>query len=214
VTVFEILDRAWEKRMSAVETFGEILRGITMESVRDLQNPDRLVLHTWNGHRATTTSSVVHRGKSYISKKRADGLMRSVRFPGPSSPFGSITKLGTFLCDLLSEYAHLQTEVSDLLIAFVLASWFSDCAPFAPVLSLFGPESEVSHVLRLLGGFCRRPVLLGDVDLSGLTTPPAWLGATLIINPRDRGKWGGASFGRVEARAPPAATTCSNSTAS
>ena len=97
-------------------------------------------------------------------------------------------KVISSLGDFLSTYARLQPEVADLLVAFGLATWFCDCMSVAPVLYLFGPESAVSQVLRLLGCFCRRPVLLGDVDFEGLSTLPSRLGATLLINQRDLGR--------------------------
>ena len=125
--------------MSIIETFGETLPEMMIESVVDPNDPDQLLLHTWNG-RAATTSRVEHRGKSYISKKRTDGLVQSVRFAGPSSPYGSTPKLVSSLRDLLCEHAHLQPEVSELLVAFVLATWFSDGMLVAPVLHLFGPN--------------------------------------------------------------------------
>ena len=106
----------------------------------------------------------------------------------PSLPFGSAPKLISSIRDLLSTYAHLRPEARDLLIAFGLATWFCDCMLVAPVLYLFGPESEVSQILRLLGCFCRRPILLGDVDFGSLATLPDRLGATLLINQRNLGK--------------------------
>ena len=172
----------------AVETFGEGLPGLMLESVVDPDHPDHLLLHTWNGHRTTTARKVEHGGVSYIPKTLASGLVQSVRFAPPSLPFGSTAKVISSLRDFLSTYARLQPEVADLLVAFALATWFCDCMPVAPVLYLFGPDSAVSQVLRLLGCLCRRPVLLGDVDFEGLATLPNRLGATLLINQRDLGR--------------------------
>lgn len=52
------------------------------------------------------------------------------------------------------------------------------------MLYLVGPENAVRLVLRLLGCMCRRPALVGDVDLAALTTLPSGLGATLLIDQR------------------------------
>jgi hypothetical protein len=73
-------------------------------------------------------------------------------------------------------------------VAFVLSTWFGDCMPVAPILYLFGPDSAVSQLFRLLGCLCRRPILLGDIDLAGLATLPNQVGATLLINQRDLGR--------------------------
>lgn len=174
--------------MSAVETFGESLPELLLECVVDPNDPDCLLLHTWDGHRTTTARKIEHGGVSYIPQNLASGIVQSVRFAPPSLPFGSPAKVISSLRDFLSTYARLQPEVADLLVAFGLATWFCDCMPVAPVLCLFGPDSAVSQVLRLLGCLCRRPVLLGDVDFEGLATVPNRLGATLLINQRDLGR--------------------------
>ena len=153
--------------MSAIETFGEAVPGLMLESVVDPDHPDHLRLHTWNGRRTTTTCRVEHGGVSYLPKTLGGGLVQSVRFAPPSLPFGSTTKVISSLRDFLSSYVHLQPEVADLLVAFALSTWFCDCMPVAPVLYLFGPDGVVSQVLRLLGCLCHRPVLLGDVDFEG-----------------------------------------------
>ena len=172
----------------AIETFGEAVPGLILESVVDPDHPGHLLLHAWHGHRTTTARKIEHRGVSYIPKNLASGLVQSVRFAPPSLPFGSPAKVISSLRDFLSTYAHLKPEVTDLLVAFALSTWFCDCMPVAPVLYLLGPDSAVSQVLRLLGCFCRRPVLLGDVDFEGLATLPNRLGATLLINQRDLGR--------------------------
>jgi hypothetical protein len=171
-----------------VETFGEAMPGLMLESVVDPDHPGHLLLHTWDGRRTTTARKIEHGGVSYIPKNLASGLVQSVRFAPPSLPFGSTAKIISSLRDFLSTYARLQPEVADLLVAFGLATWFCDCMSVAPVLHLFGPCSAVSQVLRLLGCLCRRPILLGDVDFEGLATLPNRLGATLLINQRDLGR--------------------------
>ncbi len=174
--------------MSAIETFGEALPGLMLESVVDPARPDHLRLHSWDGRRTTTACKIEHGGMFYVPKTLARGLVQSVRFGPPSLPFASTAKLISSLRQFLSTYASLQPDVADLLVAFVLSTWFCDCMPVAPVLYLFGPDSVVSHVLRLLGCLCRRSVLLGDVDFEGLATLPNRLGATLLINQRDLGR--------------------------
>lgn len=172
----------------ALETFGEAMPGLMLESVVDPDHPDHLLLHTWNGRRTTTARKVEHEGVSYVAKKLNGGLAQSVRFAPPSLPFGSTVKLMSSLRDFLSVYARLQPEVTGLLLAFGLATWFCDLMAVAPVLYLIGPESAVSQVLRLVGCVCRRPVLLGDVDFAALATLPNRLGATLLVNQRNLGR--------------------------
>jgi len=53
--------------MSAIETFGEALPGLMLESVADPDHPAQLRLHTWNGRRTITASRVEHGGVSWRS---------------------------------------------------------------------------------------------------------------------------------------------------
>jgi hypothetical protein len=87
---------------SAVETFGEAVPGLMLESVVDSNHPDHLLLHTWNGRRPKTARMIEHGNVSYIPKTLARGLVQSVRFPPPSLPFESTTKVISSLRDLRS----------------------------------------------------------------------------------------------------------------
>lgn len=171
-----------------IETFGEAMPGLMLESVVDPDHPDHLLLHTWHGGRTRTARRIEHSGVSYIPETLAGALVQSVRFAPPSLPFGSPAKLISSVRDFLSTYACLQPEVADLFVAFGLATWFCDVMTVAPVLYLLGPDGAVSQPLRLLGCFCRRPILLGDIDFAGLSTLPRRLGATLLINQRHLGR--------------------------
>ncbi len=176
---------ASEQRMSAIEILSAMIPGLPLEAVTDPEHPGQLLLHTWDGERASTVAEVEHGGVSYIPKTLGNSLARWVRFPPPSQEYDSTEAIVSSLRDFLSTYAHLRPEVLDLLVAFVMATWFCDCMPMAPVLYLFGPDSAVSQILRLLGCCCRRAILLGDVDFASLSTLPQGLGATLLINRRD-----------------------------
>jgi hypothetical protein len=52
--------------MSAIETFGEALPGLMLESVVDPDHSGHLYLHTWTGRRATTACTVAHGALTYI----------------------------------------------------------------------------------------------------------------------------------------------------
>jgi hypothetical protein len=144
-----------------------------------------LLLHTWDGSKAaTTTQPVRYRGRNYTPASIAGGLVEAVRFPVTSKPFESTACLTAAMREFLCRYVVLAPEAADLLIAFALASHFVDCISVAPLLYLLGPDSEVTLVLRLLGCLCRRPVLLGDIDMAALCTLPSQLDPTLLINQR------------------------------
>lgn len=171
-------------RPSVVPTLGEVLPGLVIEPVLAADPSNSLCLQTWDGRKATTAPSVEYQGTTYVAAPVAFGLMQGVRFPPASKSFGSAEKLISSMLEFLSRYALVPPDAGSLLVALALASWFPDCVFVAPVLYLLGPESAVRLVLRLLGCVCRRPVLLGDVDLASLATLPGQLCATLLISQR------------------------------
>lgn len=171
----------------AIETYGEVLPNLLIEAIVDPEHPDHLCLQAWNGRRSTAAPWVSYQGRTYVAGVISAGLPQAVRFPPASRPFGSVAGLVSSMREVFSRYADPSAEVASVLTAFSLASWFADCLPLAPILCLVGPQSEVSLVLRLLGCTCRRPVLLGDVDIAALATLPQ-LGATLLVNQRGFGR--------------------------
>jgi hypothetical protein len=89
---------------------------------------------------------------------------------------------------VLDLYSNLQHDAAALIVAFSLASWFAECFPLAPLLYLLGPDNEAALALRLMGCFCRRAILLCDVDIAALGTLPRDLCPTLLVNQRDLGR--------------------------
>jgi hypothetical protein len=158
---------------------------LIIESILDPDYPNQLLLHTWNGRKAATTQATRYRGCTYTPVPITGGLVHAVRFAATSKPFGSGATLTASMREFLCRYVDFAPEAAALLIAFALASYFVDCLPVAPVLYLLGPYNEASLVLRLLGCLCRRPVLLGDLDMAALGTLPSELDATLLINQRN-----------------------------
>ncbi len=155
--------------MTAIPTLGETLPGLLIECVEDPKQAGRLLLHTWDGHRTSTAPTVEAGGRLYVPKKLESGLAQSVRFAPPSVAFGSTGKLVSSMRDFCLKYAR-QPEVADLLVAFGFVSWFSDLMTVAPILYVLGPASAVTELLRLVACFCRRSVLVGDIDAAGLAT--------------------------------------------
>ena len=114
----------------AVETFGETLPGLMLESVVDPDRPDHLLLHTWDGHRTTTGPKIERASVSYIPKKLGNGLVQSIRFAPPSLPFGSPAKLISSMRDFLFTYAHLQPAAAALLVALAVSTWSATACPW------------------------------------------------------------------------------------
>jgi hypothetical protein len=171
-------------QISCIQRFDLVLPNLTIESIHKPADPNRLQLHTFNGHKFATVSTVTHRGRTYAPASIATGLAQAIRFPRASQSFGSAQKLTTSMLEFLTRYAHLLPDAAALLVAFALASWFPNCIPVVPVLYLLGPANETRLVLRLLRSICRRAVLLGNVDVAAIATLPKGLNPTLLIGQR------------------------------
>jgi hypothetical protein len=168
--------------------FGKVLPNVIIETVRDPIAPDQLSIHTWDGRDAATALNFLHRGRRYTPALIPSGLPRAVRFPRPSKAFGTATRLFTSMTKFLDQYARLPPPAAEIIVAFAVATWFMDCFSVAPLLHLLGPENETTRVLRLMGCLCRRPILLGDLDIAALSTLPRDLDPTLLVNQRDLGR--------------------------
>jgi hypothetical protein len=86
------------------------------------------------------------------------------------------------MTDCFCNFGKTPKEDSDLLAAWALSTWFVDCFRAAPVLHVTGSVVRMHLIMRLLDCMCRRPILLGRLDLSALSTLPKGLGATLLIH--------------------------------
>ncbi len=117
------------QQFSGVPIFGAIFPDLTIESIRNPDHPERLLLHVWDGRKYVTAPDASHGGRTYTPASIASGLAQSVRFPNASKPFGSPTKLAASMFGFLSRYAYLSPDGAWLLVAFALASWFADCVP-------------------------------------------------------------------------------------
>lgn len=126
--------------MPDVKTFGEVLSDLLFEQVLSPDTPDRFLLHSWDGHRISTTERLELGTIAYVPKQLPPGLAQSVRLPLPSKAFNTTPKLVASAREFLSHYAELEPEVIDVMIAFAFATWVCDCMSIAPVLSLVGPK--------------------------------------------------------------------------
>ena len=176
------------EELSRSQTFGAVLPNLMIEAIVDQSHPTQLRLHAWDGIKAATTPTVSFRGCTYTAAPVAAGLSRAVRFPGSSKAFGTAAQLTSSMLKCLFHYASLLPDAAALIVAFGLSSWFADCFPAAPLLYLLGPDNEATLLLRLMGCFCRRPILLSEVDIAALGPLPRNLDPTLLVNQRDLGR--------------------------
>jgi hypothetical protein len=164
------------------QILGAVLPGMTIEAVLDQSHATQLRLHTWDGRKAATKQLVNFRGCTYKAAPVAAGLPCAVRFPSSSRAFGTAAQLTSSMLEFLDRYANLPPDAAALIVAFGLSSWFTDCFAVAPLLYLLGPHNEATALLRLMGCFCRRPILLSEIDVAALGTLPRHLNPTLLVS--------------------------------
>lgn len=167
------------------QTFGEVLPGVFIESIVKSGPPTQLTFCVLRSNRFDTQQWIQCGEHVYIPQPLGLGLVRVVRFPPGVGPISSGQELVNKMKQFFSKFADLEEASANILIGFTLATWFVDCFEIAPVLHLFGPEHDVSTVLRLLNCVCYHPVLLADLGLMALRSLPAGLRVTLLINQAD-----------------------------
>lgn len=163
-------------------TFGEIFPGLCFEVVTDPRKPETLQQHACSGTRFWTSSEIERGERIYVPATIDYGLNQVVRFPCPSVEFESPAKLIGSMTDCFCNFGGTPKEDSDLLAAWAVSTWFVDCFRAAPVLHVTGSVVRMHLIMRLLDCMCRRPILLGRLDLSALSTLPKGLGATLLVH--------------------------------
>jgi thiol-disulfide isomerase/thioredoxin len=168
-----------------ISSFGVVTDGFHLEAIVDSDRPCQLRFELWDGRRAKILDDAHHRGQKFLPATIVGSLGNAVRFPPAGQPFVSISKLIGSMQAFLTRYAGVPPETASLLVAFAFATWFADCLPVAPLLYLLGAEHEAAFILRLLSVFCRRAVLLADIDIAALRSLPGGLHATLLIKQRD-----------------------------
>ena len=173
--------------MPTVETFGEVFPGLLIESIADPKHPEQLLLETWDGKRARTARTVERGGVEYVSPALDSRLARSVLFAPESSECESAADLILGIRDSIRDNTPLGPTEANILTGFSVASWFCDSMSVAPLLCLSGPSSSICEILRVGSCFCRRSVLVGDIECGGLQALAHGLGATLLISQRQLG---------------------------
>jgi hypothetical protein len=171
-----------QKRSCLTATGGEVFSdGSLLEIVRDPSEATRPALLHWNGKVATVAPEMILGERRYVPAEIDRTLCRHLRLPSRFVDYGSTTQLFDNVRGLIAKYSGLTDKYSDLLTYFVFSTFFVDCLETAPCVILLGcAGAEAVALLRLLGWFCRHPVLLTD---AGLTVPECLRPTRLICQP-------------------------------
>jgi hypothetical protein len=171
-----------EKQLDRILTAGEVFPdGGLLEIVRDPSGAQRPALLHWDGHHATVAPEIEIDGRYYAPLKIDRGLWQHLRLPSKFGVCGTTAELFDRIRSLITKYSGLTDGYAELLTYFVFASYFVDCSQIGPCVVLHGcAGAEAVGVLRLLGWFCRHPVLLTDI---GLRVPERLRPTRLICQP-------------------------------
>lgn len=169
------------EEMPTIETFGEILPGCQIELVADDTLRGRLNLLLWDGSEAhvqrivrlTPGPESLFQAKEFVPSDIDATIVKAVRIPSYATTFDSDQYLFDAVRDLIQKYTGLTEEYLFPVAASVFASWFVDCIPAPPWLSLIGPRSvQGTQLFQLLSCLYRRSIRLSDLTLAGLCSLP------------------------------------------
>ena len=107
-------------------------------------------------------------------------LIRATRLPKTATDYGSLRELVNNIADHFCRLQNFAEREAKLLAAFSVTTWVSDRLWFAPSLIICGPDEGV-HVLRLLSCFCRRALMLADLNPAGFRKIPADVHFSLLL---------------------------------
>ena len=167
-------------------TTGKIFaNGMAIEPIRDGANPERLSLLCWDGTKASIGARISCSGQSYVPAPIDHSILRALTLPTEIAACGSASKLLTDISKIIFQYAGLPENSLVAISRWALSSWFSEMQP-TPGLSIVGPDTTAGRqLMQLLHCFCRRPLLLTEVNAAGLwALPMEWSLTLLIFQPK------------------------------
>jgi hypothetical protein len=168
------------KPNNAVPTAGEILPDGTMLELVRLRNQSRLLV--WRDGRARTVPRYANAGIIYEPLSLDPTALAAIRIPSKVAGYGSVGQLFSGVLGALAKFSGVPSQ--DLIAAafWILASWFPELLPLLPTLIVASPSpADARKFLRLLRCFCRRGVLLTEVNSGGFLTLPMPLRPTLLL---------------------------------
>jgi len=152
--------------------------GSIIELSSGATNQPNLLLYS----EGTTISGtrVKYAGCVYEAPNFHPALLRATRLPKTAMDYGSPRELVNSIADHFRKIQNFAEREAKLLAAFCVTTWVSDRLSFAPSLMICGPDEGV-QVLRLLSCFCRRPLLLADLNAAGFRKIPRDLRFSLLL---------------------------------
>ena len=141
-----------------------------------------------SGNRSRLGSRVEYDGATYEAADLDPTIYQAIGLPGRPEKYGSLRLLFNEIRGLFKLHLEMPTADAGLSTAFAICSWLVDASQNALALGLScSDEQRGIDTLRLLGCFCRRPLLLADLTSTGLRSLPMHLMPTLLVDQQSMG---------------------------
>jgi hypothetical protein len=181
------------KEKQKIVVTGAFPRGLSepdvlVETIRDPENPERLMFLAWENGKATVVPQIEREGKIFVPPDPTSSSFPMLSLPRGIVPCGELAELFGEIRATISKFVRLRHEQLGIVASFVMASWFPDSFEAAPYLSIVGPlGSAKTKLLKLLWCLCRRGLLAGDLRSGSVyKLVDAW-DPTLIIDELELG---------------------------
>jgi hypothetical protein len=163
--------------------FAELSDGSLIDFVEDPQNSKNTLLAIWKDGEVTYRERLEYEGRTLIPPLREGQILKYIRLPRGANPYPSNRSLFVELGRLISRFVSVKETDLAMLVHFVLCTWLADRLPVAPYLSLVGLlETGKTTLLKVLGLFCRRPLLTADITSAAFYRSYERLSPTLLID--------------------------------
>jgi hypothetical protein len=169
-------------------TTGEFFADGTAIDVIHRESGEFALLY-WDGEKSRTAPQIEIRGLLYKPATLDASIAQRLRVPGLRAPYGNSKQLLDEISNLFVTYLQLPSTSVALATAFSVGSWFAPTQETTPWLSIVARDFErARRLMRLLGCFCRRALLLTDFTMTGICSLPLDWGFTMEIsqNPPSR----------------------------
>ena len=176
--------KEWNTRPNAVDDASRpVSDSLLVETIRDREEPSRLLFLLWQGGEVKVTSHFRNNGKLCAPPELDFATQEDLRLPDGIQSCGTPAELVVELSSTMSKFVDVSEQDAFLVSLFILSSWFPDCMKTVPYLWLVGPlGSGKSTLLKFLHCVCRRALLLGDVRAASLYKFSNLLYPTLLLD--------------------------------
>jgi hypothetical protein len=163
-------------------TFGKIISPSSIIEFIQSQcvNRNRLALLHWDNGQASVTDELIL--ESIVYQPGMNQCASRMRWPAELGESCCIDELFEKLRRIVEAYLELPAGAIDVLLHFILCTWFADLLVHTPVLLVRGgPSAEMQNLGLLLQALCRRALTVTGVNSRTFEHLPFELQPTLIV---------------------------------